>query len=164
MCKRTLTGAQLFHQKVRGGNDRREFGWMYVAAASLRPLHEYRCTQRRNVIAMSGLRSIAGTPQARRWVVLLLIALLMLSAVPAHAWRGYWGHRVFVAPRVVVPVVPFWPPYVYPPAVVQSPPPVVIQPSPPQASWYHCDNPRGYYPYVQQCPGGWRPVAPTPSP
>src|SRR2546428_12259210 len=28
--------------------------------------------------------------------------------------------------------------------------------------WYYCANPQGYYPYVQQCPGGWRPVAPTP--
>jgi hypothetical protein len=37
MCKRTLTGAQLFHQKVRGCNDRREFGWMYVAAAQPAP-------------------------------------------------------------------------------------------------------------------------------
>ena len=35
-------------------------------------------------------------------------------------------------------------------------------PSPPTASWYFCDNPQGYYPYVQQCPGGWRAVAPTP--
>jgi hypothetical protein len=115
------------------------------------------------VIAMRGLRSMTGTPQTRRWVVLLLTALLMLSAVPAHAWYGYWGARVFVAPWVVVPVIPFWASYVYPPAVVHSPPPVVVQPSPPPASWYHCDNPKGYYPYVQQCPGGWRPVAPRPS-
>jgi hypothetical protein len=114
------------------------------------------------MIAMSGLRDIARTPQRRRWVVLPLTALLMLSAVSAHAWHGYWQPRVFVAPRVVVPVVPFWTPYAYPPAVVQSPPPVVIQPAPPQTSWYHCDNPQGYYPYVQQCPGGWRPVPPTP--
>jgi hypothetical protein len=70
---------------------------------------------------MSGLRSITGTPQRRRWVVLLLTALLTLSTVPVHA-------RVFVAPRVVLPVVPFWAPYAYPPVVVQSPPPVVVQP------------------------------------
>src|SRR5262245_54028112 len=35
-------------------------------------------------------------------------------------------------------------------------------PAPPTASWYYCDNPQGSYPYVQQCPGGWRAVAPTP--
>jgi hypothetical protein len=34
VCERTLAGAQLFRRKVRGGNDRREFGRMQVAAAS----------------------------------------------------------------------------------------------------------------------------------
>lgn len=29
-------------------------------------------------------------------------------------------------------------------------------------SWYYCNNPPGYYPYVQQCRGPWRPVQPTP--
>lgn len=29
-------------------------------------------------------------------------------------------------------------------------------------SWYYCDNPKGYYPYVQSCNGSWRAVAPTP--
>jgi len=29
-------------------------------------------------------------------------------------------------------------------------------------SWYYCNNPAGYYPYVQQCRGPWRPVQPTP--
>ncbi len=28
--------------------------------------------------------------------------------------------------------------------------------------WYWCDDPEGYYPYVQECNGPWRPVAPTP--
>jgi hypothetical protein len=34
----------------------------------------------------------------------------------------------------------------------------------PQAggSWYYCDNPAGYYPYVRSCMGPWRAVAPTP--
>ncbi len=27
---------------------------------------------------------------------------------------------------------------------------------------YYCDDPPGYYPYVPQCPGGWRPVVLTP--
>jgi hypothetical protein len=27
--------------------------------------------------------------------------------------------------------------------------------------WYHCENPLGYYPYVQQCDGPWEPVPPT---
>ncbi|HET9113446.1 MAG TPA: hypothetical protein VFN66_06215 [Burkholderiales bacterium] len=86
---------------------------------------------------------------------------------------------------------PFYRPYFYPypyyPPVVVSPPPVVVAPEPapvyveqgapqqqvpqqpaaPQASaghWYHCDKPEGYYPYIKECPGGWKPVEPTPPP
>jgi len=33
----------------------------------------------------------------------------------------------------------------------------------PQYYWYHCDDPEGYYPYVQQCNGDWEPVPPVPS-
>ena len=66
-------------------------------------------------------------------------------------WGPYWG--------------PYWAPYaypdVYPPVVAVPSTRVYVQPSAP-AYWYYCDNPRGYYPYVQQCPGGWRAVAPTP--
>lgn len=28
--------------------------------------------------------------------------------------------------------------------------------------WYYCNNPPGYYPYVQSCRGPWQPVTPTP--
>jgi hypothetical protein len=27
-------------------------------------------------------------------------------------------------------------------------------------SWYYCQTPAGYYPYVQQCMTQWQPVAP----
>ena len=55
---------------------------------------------------------------------------------------------------------PYWPRYAYPPVVV-APPPVVVQPSSPQY-WYYCDSAQAYYPYVAQCPSGWRAVTPTP--
>ncbi|MCU0938472.1 MAG: hypothetical protein MUC86_04885, partial [Burkholderiaceae bacterium] len=31
--------------------------------------------------------------------------------------------------------------------------------------WYLCSNPRGAYPYVRECPGGWErvPAAPPPA-
>ena len=95
---------------------------------------------------------------------------------------GWWG-----GPRVGIGIGPYWGPYwgpyggsyaypygypygyAYPPVVAAPSTQVYIQPAPqasvqlpPSASWYYCDNPRGYYPYVQQCPGGWRAVAPTP--
>jgi hypothetical protein len=47
------------------------------------------------------------------------------------------------------------PGYYAPPA----PPPQGL--APPQY-WYYCDNPAGYYPYVQTCPSQFRPVPATP--
>ena len=103
-----------------------------------------------------------------RWQVLLssLVVLLVMSGAPGTAWG-----RVHVG--IVIPFGLFWGPYVVPaapPPVVITSPPVVYAPPAPQASrppaaassWYYCANPSGYYPYVQQCPGGWRVVAPTP--
>jgi hypothetical protein len=56
-----------------------------------------------------------------------------------------------------------YPPPYYPPAppvtVVQQTPP--LGPAPVQ-NWYYCDDPRGYYPYVQNCDTPWRPVPAQP--
>lgn len=65
----------------------------------------------------------------------------------------------------------YYSPYYYPPSVVTVPtePPVYIEregaaePAPQtSASWYYCADPQGYYPYVEQCPGGWQAVPPRP--
>jgi len=47
------------------------------------------------------------------------------------------------------------------PLIIQQPSALqsAVQPGP---SWYYCEAPKGYYPYVASCPGGWRPVSPTP--
>lgn len=46
----------------------------------------------------------------------------------------------------------------YPPA-----PPVAAAPAgPPQDYWYFCREANAYYPYVQQCAGGWQQVVPQP--
>jgi hypothetical protein len=110
-------------------------------------------------------------------MLVIVAALIMGSAVSVYAWKGrysyrpyrYYGYR---SPSVVVGqrvVVPFGVPYLYPPVVVapprvyvQPPPQVYVQPPPPQPYWYYCDNPPGYYPYVQQCSAGWRQVNPAP--
>jgi hypothetical protein len=86
-------------------------------------------------------------------------------------WGPYWGSYGYPYgyPYAYPYGYPYAYPYGYPPVVavpstqvdVQPSPPAAAQP-PPAASWYYCDNPQGYYPYVQQCPGGWRAVAPTP--
>jgi hypothetical protein len=94
-----------------------------------------------------------------KWVgiVLIVAVLLLASAGPGQAWRG---GGVFISPSIVVPFGPFWGPSwgAYP-----AYPPVVVQPSPSQPQyWYYCDEAKSYYPYVAQCPGGWRAVSPTP--
>lgn len=83
--------------------------------------------------------------------------------------------RVVVGFGFGVPVVPApWyyapPPVVYaPPPVVYAPPPVAVAPPPPAyvsqpaQNWYYCDSPRGYYPYVASCAGGWHQVPAQPS-
>lgn len=88
-----------------------------------------------------------------------------------HYWGGHryyphYGARVFIGPGPFYD--PFWYPYGWPyyaPPVVTVPatPPTYIEQVPaPAASgyWYWCNDPQGYYPTVQQCPGGWQPVQP----
>jgi hypothetical protein len=103
-----------------------------------------------------------------------------------HYGGGHYGHSsfgfYFGAPFYSYPYysVPFYSypnysypypyPYYYPPAVVTVPssPPVYIQQSPsaaqqyPTGSWYYCNNPEGYYPYIKACPNGWQQVEPRP--
>jgi hypothetical protein len=113
----------------------------------------------------------------------MLAVLLCISTLPGSADRGGHGfrghgfrghgprghgfhhgfHHGFGGPRVAIGIGigPFWAPYAAP---VVVPPPVVVIPAAPPTAWYYCDNPRGYYPYVPQCPSGWRAVSPTPAP
>jgi hypothetical protein len=84
----------------------------------------------------------------------------------------YYGPPAYVVePPVYVPA----PVYVPPPVYVAPPPPVYVappvqyvlppaEPGPaPAQFWYYCNNPKGYYPYVTACPGGWRQVQPKPT-
>jgi hypothetical protein len=107
---------------------------------------------------------------------------------------GWWwvvGGVYYAYPTPVYPYPdPYTPPAVVvapPPVVVQAPAPgpaVVIQtptpapaaaPPPPApaapaaqagqpGTWYYCDSPQGYYPYVPQCNVQWRAVPASPPP
>jgi hypothetical protein len=93
---------------------------------------------------------------------------IALAPTPAAA-------RVIVGFGFGVPIVPApWyyapPPVVYaPPPVVYAPPPVMVSPpqsayvSQPTQTWYYCDSPKGYYPYIATCNGAWRQVPAQPS-
>lgn len=113
----------------------------------------------------------------------LPLAAVALAAAcisgPASATRVVVGVGVGV-PLGVPYYYPYYPvapvPYYYPPVVAAPAPPVnyVEQgqgPGPsadasgrPSGSWYYCEASRAYYPYVRDCPAGWRPVAPQPGP
>jgi hypothetical protein len=86
---------------------------------------------------------------------------------------GFVGRFGLVGPAFGFGVDPFfWDPFWFPspyPAYTYAPP-VVIQPdvqqpsSPPTPTyWYYCVDAKAYYPYTQQCPGGWLKVVPTPA-
>jgi len=83
-----------------------------------------------------------------------------------HGHHGFWGPGFFWGGSIVVG--PPWYPYGYyqaPPVVVQPQPPTYVQPEQTQENyWYYCQNPQGYYPYVQSCPSGWMKVVPQPAP
>jgi hypothetical protein len=134
----------------------------------------------------------AGRGQLQQWVggIVLLATVLFASAIPGHtrsgghSFRGghgfHGGHRFhgghgWGGVGVSIGVGPYWWPYSYPyaypyvypytyspPIYVQPSQPLSIQPPSSPPVWYYCANPEGYYPSVQQCPGGWRRVASSP--
>lgn len=87
----------------------------------------------------------------------------------------YFGTPVYGPWWYAPPPVYYYPhpypypyPYAYPPAVMS--PPVYIERGDAQAPaapsepyyWYYCAEADAYYPYVNECPGGWKQVVPHP--
>ena len=116
-------------------------------------------------------------------VVLLAVAGFVASA-PALAGGGHghshshvsvgvgfgFGYPGFGYPYWGGPWGPWGYPYYYPAPVVVQQPVTYIEQNPQAAPasanagwWYYCDQSRGYYPYVRECPTGWQRVPPTPS-
>lgn len=111
-----------------------------------------------------------------------LAAAAVLLSSPAEArgygyhggygWHGGWGVSVGVYPGwgYYGPYgygYPYYPYYADPPMTVIQQAPVVQAAPAPQAQaaptvYYYCDNPGGYYPYVQNCSQPWRTVPITP--
>ena len=89
---------------------------------------------------------------------------------PAYAVVYYGGVPYYYANDVYYVQQPTGYEVVAPPEA-----PAVAQPAPgapPTAApaaqapgtWFYCDSAKGYYPYVSQCPEGWRSVPATPPP
>ncbi|MFM9886116.1 MAG: hypothetical protein ACKVQT_24075 [Burkholderiales bacterium] len=88
----------------------------------------------------------------------------------------YWGPRYYHGPRHYYGPSFYYPPAYYygAPAIVESAPVFVergvnessatsAESAQPAPDWFYCADPAGYYPYVNQCPGGWRRVPAQPS-
>jgi hypothetical protein len=105
---------------------------------------------------------------------LALAAAGVLGAGSAFAWHHHHGARVSIGlgfgPYWGWPGPYYYAPAYYPPAVIVAQPPAPVQyveraDQPLQTGyWYYCDASRGYYPYVKECPGGWKAVPPAPPP
>ena len=107
-------------------------------------------------------------------VLVLLLGALAAGAADAHGrFRAsvgvFIGAPIVLAPWYYYPYPYYYhPAYYYPPAVVVAPRPAYVEPqaAPQRADpyWYYCPEARAYFPYVQQCAGGWQRVVPQPPP
>jgi hypothetical protein len=99
---------------------------------------------------------------SRRTAALAVLCALVGGASPVEA-RGFF--------LIGVPLLgyPYWPAQaiVYVPPVIYASPVIggrdVRTGSISAPSWYQCDEPRGFYPYVQTCTSGWRAVPAAPA-
>ncbi len=108
---------------------------------------------------------------------MMLLLMGAMATESAFAWyRG--GPRVSIGFGFGYPYYssypyysPYYPPYAYYPPYYAAPTaPVYVEQQPaaprvqpqPSGSWYYCNESGAYYPYVQECAGGWQRVAPTP--
>lgn len=110
-------------------------------------------------------------PSAFKAALILAAAALAggLALTPSVAEARVWVDVGVGLPFPYPYYYPYYAPYYYAPPVVYAPPPAYYAPQPaaPAAApaaptWYYCDSPRGYYPYVSACPAGWRQVPATP--
>jgi hypothetical protein len=104
----------------------------------------------------------------------LNIFVMLLALAAGCASGAAHGARVgvFVGPvPYYYPVAPVPYHYYYPPVVaVPAVPDNYVEQGQPSAgraqpggSWYYCDASKAYYPYVKECPGGWREVPAQPA-
>jgi len=116
--------------------------------------------------------------------LLTVVVLLLVSPLSRHAGAHSNSHFYFSGSIALgpwwpgygwYPSYPYYPYYSYypyypyyapaPPVMVQQQPPVYAEPAPSHSNyWYFCENPKGYYPYVKSCPGGWMKVVPQTAP
>jgi hypothetical protein len=79
-------------------------------------------------------------------------------------WWGGYPYYPYYYPYYNQYYYPYYNPYYgAPPAGDSQQPSGYVQQEEP-SYWYFCQDPKGYYPYVKQCPKGWLKVVPSPTP
>lgn len=79
------------------------------------------------------------------------------------AYGPVYGPGYYPAPAVVAVPAPNPPQYI---EQGSDGNPTLTDGTSPNAWWYYCNQPQGYFPYVKECPGGWQreqPRAPSSS-
>ena len=76
---------------------------------------------------------------------------------PNGPYGPYYGPYPYYSPP---PPPPSY--YAPPPPQPQAPPAPQATGAPPPQFWYYCDDPKGYYPQVQNCPTPWRQLSAPP--
>ena len=95
-------------------------------------------------------------------VALALVLAPRAAPVPIHAPAlALFEVRAVPAPAAH-PAAPARPVVVTRPAATSQPAPPVAPPPAQTSYWYYCAASRAYYPYVNECPGGWMKVLPQP--
>ncbi len=110
---------------------------------------------KRTVLVLFGLAGLIAAESALAWT---RVGVYMGAPYPYFGDPFFYPNPYFSPPQPVVVQE------VQPPVYVQQEQPVVTQTPAVQSSnvWYHCDKPDGYYPYVQNCPTGWKTVPAMP--
>lgn len=87
------------------------------------------------------------------------------SGSPHFSGRHFSRSHVAVGVFAGAPFFWSYPPPDYPLGVaIPSLPTLYIEQADQQAYWYYCPETLTYYPYVEQCPGGWQLVVPQAPP
>ena len=106
-------------------------------------------------------------------VIAVSLSLALVSVAGAHprgwhggAYRGWYGFGPWWGYPYAYPYYGYPYSYSYPytyayPEYQSAVPAVPSEPQP--YYWYYCRDPKGYYPYVESCKGGWTRVVPNPS-
>jgi len=97
---------------------------------------------------------------------------LAIAVDPLFGWPGYYYPNSYAYPPASYPYpYTYYAPTAAPVTIIQQIPPAAVYAPVPDPmpvavatlpAYYYCNNPKGYYPYVQSCHVSWQTVPATP--